>query len=265
MSYFRTALQGLIEDGVVYGVIILNAIVLTLQTFQVFSPAVLFYFYVIDYACTVFFVVEIALKIILQSLSTFWAGWWNRFDFVIVAISSPMLLGPLVEFDWIGLVLTLRVARLFRLLRLFHFIPNIDNIWAGIRRALVASVGVFYAFFVYLFILTLISTYLFQDVAPAYFANPVHSLYSIFRLLTVEGWYEIPNGIARNSSQGMAVFAKVYFSFVVFTAGIFGLSIANAVFVDEMVEDNTDELEERVAAMQDQLDRIDDRLQGQGN
>ena len=38
----------------------------------------------------------------------------------------------------------------------------------------------------------------------------------------------------------------MYFIFVVFSGGIFGLSLVNSIFVDAMVSDNNDELEKKI-------------------
>lgn len=253
-------LKSLVSGRIVYSVIILNAVVLFLQTFQQIPAEGLQLLYVIDYSCTVFFVFEMVTKMSLFGMTRFWNSWWNRFDLTIVILSSPMLISPIIHMKWIGLILILRTARLIRLMRLLRFIPNIDSIWNGIRRAMLASIGVFYALFIYLFILTLFTTYFYQDIAPQHFGNPLKSFYSMFQLLTVEGWYEIPNNIARNTSTQIAVLSKFFFSFCVFTAGIFGLSIANAVFVDEMIQDNTYDLEEQVRNLQEQLDRMEAKM-----
>ena len=45
------------------------------------------------------------------------------------------------------------------------------------------------------------------------------------------------------------VAVRVFFAAAVFIGGILGLSIANAVLVDEMIMDNTVELENRVEAL----------------
>lgn len=53
-------------------------------------------------------------------------------------------------------------------------------------------------------ITSVLSSTLFGDIAPEYFGNPGQSLYSTFRLFTIEGWFDIPDAIAANSSHGMA-------------------------------------------------------------
>jgi voltage-gated sodium channel len=100
-----------------------------------------------------------------------------------------------------------------------------------------------------MFALTLFSHSFFHSHAPTYFGDPLRSMYSMFQIFTVEGGYEIPSRIAKQASWPVGVFAKVYFAFVVLTGGILGLSLANAVFVDEMVVDNTKDLEDDVTEL----------------
>jgi len=51
----------------------------------------------------------------------------------------------------------------------------------------------------------------------------------------------------------MAVLARVYFVMAVIIGGIIGLSLANAVFVDEMTMDNTVKLETKVDKLLDEV------------
>ncbi|NJL15784.1 MAG: hypothetical protein HC913_24095, partial [Microscillaceae bacterium] len=85
---------------------------------------------------------------------------------------------------------------------------------------------------------------------------------SIFKMFTLEGWYEIPETIAReNGSVQMEFFTKFYFIFIVVTGGIFGLSIVNAIFVDEMVADNNQELELRITRLENKIDILIEKLE----
>ncbi len=75
----------------------------------------------------------------------------------------------------------------------------------------------------------------------------------MFRIFTVEGWYEIPDAIAAATSPAVAFLSKVYFSLLLGVFGLLGMSFINSVFVDAMVEDNNDDLKT-------QLDRIEQKL-----
>lgn len=67
----------------------------------------------------------------------------------------------------------------------------------------------------------------------------------------MEGWYNIPEEIAKNSSESIAFLTKIYFIFILVTGGIFGLSLVNSIFVEAMLSDNTDDIEKKV----DELNR----------
>lgn len=246
-----------VRERIVMAVILLNAITVFLHAFQDIPQDWRLGLYWIDYGCALFFVVELSTKVGLRGWERFWRRGWNRFDFVVVVLSLPFLLSPMpfVNLEGFSAILLLRLGRVFRVLRLFHFIPNRTEIQRGITRALRASLGVFLAIFLYTFILTLFSHSLFHDHAPSYFGDPLLSMYSMFQIFTVEGWYEIPNQIARQSGWVLGAFARVYFSFSVLTGGIIGLSLANAVFVDEMVIDNTRHIESDLQSLKAQVTR----------
>lgn len=237
----------LVSERVVVAVILLNSLALFVMASTDDDGALEVAARVVDYLCVVFFVVETALKLSRAGWAAYWANGWNRFDLPLVVISSPVLLSPAIDLQWFAFVLVLRLGRLFRLLRLLRFIPNRDHLLAGIRRALKASVGVLLALLLLNFILALGATFLFGRLAPEHFGNPFLSVYSLFRVFTVEGWYELPELIAARAEHPVwVVLARVYFAASVLLGGIVGLSLANAVFVDEMLADNQSALEAKM-------------------
>ncbi len=207
----------------------------------------------LDYVCVLYFVLETTLKVKEHGWRVYRQSGWNRFDFLIVLISAPVVLSPLFETHELSIVLVLRLGRLFRLFRLMRFIPNREHLYQGIRRALRASVGLFLALCLINVILSLGATQLFGKLAPEYFGNPALSTYSLFRVFTVEGWYEIPEAIAARAHPLVAMIARVYFMGAVLVGGILGLALANAVFVDEMTMDNNDDLERKIDALADEI------------
>jgi len=62
----------------------------------------------------------------------------------------------------------------------------------------------------------------------------------------------------------MVVGARVFFVIAVLVGGILGLSLANAVFVDEMMMDNTDVLERKVDLLTEELRALRDDLRVTG-
>ncbi|MEM9931234.1 MAG: ion transporter, partial [Bacteroidota bacterium] len=104
------------------------------------------------------------------------------------------------------------------------------------------------------FMLAIITCHFYADVAPEYFGNPLVSIYSIFQLFTLEGWNEIPATIVQSTDSQMTIgMTRFYFALVVVLGGIFGMSLANAVFIDEMMMDNNKELEDKVDALTEEV------------
>lgn len=206
-----------------------------------------------DYFFVAFFVLEAAIKIGLQGRGYF-ANSWNRFDFVVVLLSTPSLVAGVAELEGFAGILILRLGRLFRLFRLLRFIPDREHLFAGVLRALRASIGVFLALLLLNVILALGATFLFRDLAPELFGDPLTALYTMFKVFTLEGWYEVPDLLAvRSGSEWTAGLARAYFVVAVMLGGLLGLSMANAIFVDEMTLDNTDELSRKVDALHEEI------------
>jgi voltage-gated sodium channel len=246
----------LVSDRVVMGVILLNAVALLFHEAASGASLARRVWYWIDYACVVFFVLETVLKT-RAGFGRYWKSGWNRFDFLIVLVSLPALLGPMIDLAEFAFVLVLRLGRLFRLFRMLRFIPNLDHLVLGIRRALHASIGVFLGLLLTNFILAMASTLLFREVDPERFGNPLRASYSIFQVFTLEGWNELPERLGMlaaasphvSNPEAVALAARLFFVLAVVVGGLLGLSLANAVFVDQMMMDNTDPLERKVDAL----------------
>lgn len=203
----------------------------------------------LDVIVVAYFLLEQLLRMRLDGWRDYWASPWNRFDLLVVLLSLPVLVSPVVETAAFAGAPILRVARLFRLFRLLRFIPDREHLAAGIRRAVRASVGVFLGIAIVNFIFAMGAHMLFANNAPELFGNPIRACYSMFRIFTIEGWYDIPETIAAHSSAGWSAFARIYFGVAVLVGGILGLSLGNAVFVDQMMADNNDDVERDVLKM----------------
>jgi voltage-gated sodium channel len=130
----------------------------------------------------------------------------------------------------------------------------------GLVKALKDSVPIFSGFFILILVVSLFNCALFKDIAPQFFGTPWDSIYSTFRLCTVEGWYEIPDSLAVSLSPGQIAGVRIYFVIILILGGIIGLSLVNSIFVDAMVSDNNDELEKEVKELNDKIDLLTDEI-----
>jgi voltage-gated sodium channel len=255
----RSFLRMLINERLVMVVIIINTITIFLRSFEWWRENTEHFLFLVDYVCTAYFFVEIWLKLRLSGVRDFFSTGWNTVDFIVVLCGLPLLIAPIVEIQDTSFILVLRVARVMRSFRVLRFVPDAERLWSGVRRGVKASLGVLFALGIYNFILALCASHLFGDVAPKEFGDPLIALYSMFKVITVEGWYEVPDAIAAGSTPFVGAAARVFFMFAVGTGGVLGLSMANAVFIDEMVMDNTRDLEQNVRDLLDEVRALRDQ------
>jgi voltage-gated sodium channel len=229
-------------------IIVINAITIFAQGFDSLSPEVHQYLSIIDGIATFLFMVEMLVKIHYFGWRAYIHSNWNKLDFTLIILAVPSLLMMFTSLDFIRLefIMVLRITRVFKFFRFVRFVPGIESLIAGVSRALRASVLVLFGFFVYNIILSLFSCYLFKQMAPEYFGNPLLSQYTIFKVFTIEGWYEIPETMTEDSTPLVALFTRLYFVLILLSGGIFGMSLVNSIFVESMVSDNNTGLEHKV-------------------
>ena len=118
-------------------------------------------------------------------------------------------------------------------------------------------VYVILGFFVIIAISGLINCCLFRNVAPEYFSTPLDSIYTVFRIFTLEGWYEIPDSIATATTPLIGKISRLYFCLLLCCGGIIGMSFVNSVFVDAMAEDNNDKVIEQLNRIEKKLEELE--------
>lgn len=259
-SHRRSLVEWLVSERVVVSAIVLNSLALLVMASTDESSRLEAVASRVDIACVAFFLLEVVLKIRQRGPRGYFGNGWDRTDFVLVLLSSPVLLAG-AGYQEFAVVLALRLGRLFRLFRLLRFIPNRDHLVDGVRRSLRAAVGVVLALVLLNFILALGATFLFGKLVPEHFGNPALSSYTMFRVFTIEGWPDLPALVAARAPHPVwGVVARLFFGGSVLVGGIMGLSLANAVFVDEMTADNNRALEAKVDALHAELRSLREAL-----
>lgn len=235
----------LLKDKNILVLIVINSFVIFLVGFDFPYPADLF-LSIIDNVISAIFIVEVIVKLRDGGVKKYFAEGWNVFDFSLVAISLPSLLIFLFGLDLADMsyLLVFRTMRVFKVFRFFKFIPDIEKLIAGVQRALKASIFVLAVFVIYIFLVGMLSHSLFKH--SELFSDPLTSIYSVIQVFTLEGWYELPEELVKEGGYINAFFVKVYFVIILLSGGVFGLSLVNSIFIDAMVSDNNDELEDKV-------------------
>jgi voltage-gated sodium channel len=166
-----------IRNGII-AVIVLNAIVLGLETvppiFDRFAPVLI----ALDRACLAIFVVELAAKMVAKG-RRFWREGWNIFDFVIVGIALVPNAGPFS---------VLRALRILRVLRIISVFPRLRRVVEGFVTALPGMGSVFLLMGIIFYIASVMATKLFGASFPEWFGDLGSSGYSLFQIMTLESW-----------------------------------------------------------------------------
>ncbi|PHI19013.1 hypothetical protein CEQ90_15270 [Lewinellaceae bacterium SD302] len=251
-----------LREKVMLTIVVLNALLIYFMYFPAVhkSPAYIWLEY-LDIVFLTIFLLEAIVKISHYGWEGYFDDYWNRFDLAIVVLSLPTFLVPFVDIPNTGVIIVLRLFRLIRIARVLRFVPNMHHILKGLGRAVKASVFVLFALAFLIFIFAIITCHFYGSMLPERFGDPLISIYSIFQLFTLEGWYEIPDAVAKKGGVGWMLGAtRLYFGFIVLLGGVFGMSLANAVFVDEMTMDNNNKLEEKIDRLEAQIGELKEML-----
>ena len=162
----------------ILAVILINAIVLGLQTSKELMASAGPLLNLIDQICLGIFTFEIFLKLIVHR-HRFFLGGWNNFDFVIVGISLVPGAGGLS---------VLRAMRIMRVLRVISVAPSLRRVVEGFIKALPGMMSVFVLMALIFYIAGVMATKLFADTFPQWFGTLGESLYSLFQIMTLESW-----------------------------------------------------------------------------
>ncbi|MDP2188384.1 MAG: ion transporter [Sphingobacteriaceae bacterium] len=250
-------MKGLFKDRNIAIIIVLNSLIILLEAFDsgVTGSVFLEFF---DNLFTIYFVVELIVKIKILGPNGYFKDGWNLFDFTLVLLALPSLLVHIIgdagfQMDFL---LIFRVLRIFKFFRFFKLVPNIEHLIRGIRAAMRSSVLILLTFFLFTSVVAVVSSFLFKELSPVDFGDPIRSFYSIFKVFTIEGWYDIPENLSSGLSPFKSFWIKSYFIFILIMGGIFGLSLVNSIFVDAMMEDNNKDLNERLNRIEEKLDRL---------
>lgn len=252
------------DDRIITAIVFVNTMIIFINGYYPQSRALA----LIDSGFTFFFLLEALLKIDPwnkgwnKGWKDYWSLNWNKFDFIVLALALPSIGEPFFDSTiHTNALLALRCLRVFKLFKIFRRLPNHDNLLVGLKLAFKTSFYIIVSFILFLIVFAVLSSALFSEFAPQYFGNPGLSLYNIFKLFTVEGWYELPDAIAANSSYAYGLFARFYFSILLFVGGIIGVSLINSVFVDAMATDNNKDVINKLESLEGQLQRLSRQLE----
>ena len=162
----------------ILGIIILNTLLLTLETIYNYSSDTLFVFSVLDKLCIFVYLIEFLIKLYCEKKQYFLSG-WNLFDFTILIIA-------LLPFShYITVLRALRIIRAFRLISMFPAIKRVVNALAISIPGLVSTALLMLLVFL---VFGVMGVNLFGRHFPEWFGHLGRSMFSLFQIMTLESW-----------------------------------------------------------------------------
>jgi voltage-gated sodium channel len=220
-------------ERVVMTVIILNAITLGLQTSKTVMATWGPLLEVFDDLIVAFFVVEVTTRIVVHR-TAFFRDPWSVFDFVVVAIS---IVPASQTFS------VLRALRILRALRLITAVPTLKAVVAGLLAALPGMGSIVLLIGLLYYVFAVMATKLYGPAFPEFFGTLGSSLFTLFTVMTLEGWVEIVKSIMEKFPYSWVFFI----TFIVVTTFMV-LNLFIGVVVNAMQAEHQKEFEKEMKA-----------------
>jgi voltage-gated sodium channel len=241
--------------GVVLTVIVANAVVLGLQTYDGLVREHGRLLDVLNDAFLAFFVVELALRLAAYGRrpQDFFRNGWNVFDFVVVAAAFVPGLRENTTL--------LRLARLVRVVRVVRLLPDLRVLVLAIARSLPPLVSMIVLTTLILFFYGMVGWILFADQDPQAWGDIGQAMLTLFVMLTLENF---PATLERG--MDIHTWSWVYFVSFVLVAALIVLNVLIGVVLHSMEEAREIErrrsgeagrLHERIANLRAALDDLE--------
>jgi len=223
-------------DRSILALIVINAIILGLETMVAPDSAWGQFLNILDTIILAVFVVEIAARLVVDPIG-FWRDPWRIFDFVVVAIALVPATGSLS---------VLRAFRILRVLRLISSVKAMRRVVTGLLNALPGMGSIVFLLGIIFYVFAVICTKLFGGDFPEWFGSIGASSYTLFQIMTLESW---SMGIVRPVMDKYPLAWMLFVPFIVATAFTV-LNLFIGVIVDAMQsEHEADAHAERDAMM----------------
>ena len=178
MEWLRKVVQNPGTERFIMALIVLNAVTLGLETSQTvmarFGPLLT----LIDRIIIAVFVIEILARLVVQRAAFFRDG-WNIFDMTVVGIA---LAPATAAFS------VLRALRVLRLLRLITAVPALQRVVGGLIGALPGMGSILLLIGLVFYVSAVMAVNLYGKSYPELFGTLGASLYTLFTIMTLEGW-----------------------------------------------------------------------------
>lgn len=248
-AHLRTILSGKAWGYGIALLIVINTIVLGMETYPGFMKAYGNILTSIDQTILYLFIGELVLRFFAFRVD-FFKDSWSIFDFCVVAIA---LIPTQDAFS------ALRAARALRALRLISVFPKLRRVIEGLVMAIPGICAIAGVMTIIICVFALIASKLYGALYPEWFGNLHLSVFSLFQIMTLEGWPDIVRTVMKGSP-----FSWIFFVTYILIATFSVLNLFIAVVVDSMQRshaEDPDVNQEKIDCINKKIDLIMENLQ----
>jgi voltage-gated sodium channel len=231
---------------VVITLILLNAIIVGLDTYPQIHAAYGKIFHLMDRIILYLFSLELVLRFLgSKPPGAFFRSGWNLFDLIIVGVSYL----PSSEF--------FTVARLFRILRALRTVsvsPDLQKVVTALLRSLPALGHILILLALLMYVYAAIGTSLFGQISPKFFGSLHQSVLTLFSIITLEGWITVMDEVIPQMPAAWIYFVTfILFGTFVALNFVVGVIVNNLQAVEIEQRDDIAEIRKALARVEAQL------------
>ncbi len=178
LNTLRALLASRRTEQIITALIVLNAIILGLETSDTVMASWGGWLLWADRILLTVFVIEIAARLVAHRLA-FFRDPWSLFDFVVVGVALVPATGAFS---------VLRALRVLRVLRLITVAPSLKRVVAALISALPGMGAIVMLLGLVFYVSSVMATMLFGEQFPQWFGSLGASAYSLFQIMTLESW-----------------------------------------------------------------------------
>lgn len=214
----RHLLEHPTTERILAGLIILNALVLGLETSPTLMKNYGWFLEPVDHILLGIFVVEVLIRLAVTGRG-FFRDAWNVFDFIVITLSLMPQTGPLS---------VLRALRVLRVLRLVSAVPTLRRVVAGLIGSLPGIGAIALLLSLVYYVYAVMATNLFGPDHPEEFGNLGRSAYSLFTVMTLEGWNDLASRVMKTHPYAWLFFIPYILTTTFTVLNLFIAIIVNA-------------------------------------
>jgi len=223
-------------NAFIFLLILFSAILIGIETYPEIAPRHRLLLALLDKLIISCFVLEIGLKIVSNGKKpwNFFSDPWNVFDFVIVAVC----LIPAGDTHYFA---AFRILRVLRILRMITFLPKLRLLIGALVKSIPSMGYIILLIAILFYVYAIVGVFVFGASDPMHFGDLHHTLVTLFKVLTLEGWTDIMNPhiygpVLNGNMQIISIWPFLYFASFILIGAMIIMNLFIGVIMNSMQE-----------------------------